>query len=263
MKGKFVDLTGQKFGKLTVIKRAPDRISPSGSKRVIWECQCDCGNEKHVFVSTSDLNSGHTKLCGCIRDEALSERSKLNIRSETKYNLDEEYGIGYTNNGDEFYFDIEDYDKIKQYNWQIDDKGYVRSTTLYNGKSRIKLHRVILGLEDKPEYDVDHIGHNLKDNRKSQLRVVKDYQNLMNTRLSKNNTSGVKGVSYDKNSSKWCAYIQVNNKYYYLGRYDTKEEAIQARKKAEEKLQKEYSYDSSMKYAKQYKIEDEQCAPMN
>lgn len=58
------DLTGQKFGKLTVIKRAPDYISPNGRKKIVWLCKCDCGND-NVIVRGEDLTGNHTKTCGC------------------------------------------------------------------------------------------------------------------------------------------------------------------------------------------------------
>ena len=60
---KINDLTGQRFGKLTVIKRAEDYISPKGVRRIRWLCRCDCGNEK-AFL-TQGLRNGKTKSCGC------------------------------------------------------------------------------------------------------------------------------------------------------------------------------------------------------
>ena len=58
-KSRLIDLTGQKFGKLTVIKRAEsDKIKP------VWECLCDCGNIKNI--NGNDLRQGVTKSCGCL-----------------------------------------------------------------------------------------------------------------------------------------------------------------------------------------------------
>lgn len=62
--GKFIDLTGQKFGRLTVIERVEDYISPSGYKKIRWLCQCECGNT--TAVEASSLRTGHVKSCGCI-----------------------------------------------------------------------------------------------------------------------------------------------------------------------------------------------------
>ena len=58
----FIDITGQKFGKLTVIKRIENKVGKTRSKPC-WLCQCDCGNQ--VSVIRDDLVSGHTKSCGC------------------------------------------------------------------------------------------------------------------------------------------------------------------------------------------------------
>lgn len=56
--GKIIDLTGQRFGKLTVVQK-----SKSKNGRRYWECKCDCGNT--TFVSTANLNGGKVKSCGC------------------------------------------------------------------------------------------------------------------------------------------------------------------------------------------------------
>lgn len=65
--GKFKDLNGMKFGRLTVLSRTADYIEPSGRKRVIWLCKCDCGN--YISTQGSSLKSGSTKSCGCIKAE--------------------------------------------------------------------------------------------------------------------------------------------------------------------------------------------------
>lgn len=61
--GKFIDLTGQKFNKLTVISRAESRRQPSGKLVTYWKCKCDCGNM--IEVKACDLKDGHTISCGC------------------------------------------------------------------------------------------------------------------------------------------------------------------------------------------------------
>lgn len=62
-----VDLTGKRFGKLTVIKRAEDCVTKSGKKLVAWVCKCDCG--KKCVIKSTNLKSGNTKSCGCIADK--------------------------------------------------------------------------------------------------------------------------------------------------------------------------------------------------
>lgn len=65
--GKPIDLTGQKFGKLTVMEIAPNP-DKNGRK---WKCRCDCGNE--IVANAGDLKKGHTKSCGCLRKERNAE----------------------------------------------------------------------------------------------------------------------------------------------------------------------------------------------
>ena len=71
--GKLIDLTGQKFGKLTVIKRVESRNS-----KVVWECRCECGNV--TYVSSADLRYGHTRSCGCIHSQQIAARNKAAAR---------------------------------------------------------------------------------------------------------------------------------------------------------------------------------------
>lgn len=63
------DLSGQSFGRLTAIRVASRKIVGRHSK-IIWECQCDCGETK--LVETSQLKGGGTKSCGCIRSKVVS-----------------------------------------------------------------------------------------------------------------------------------------------------------------------------------------------
>lgn len=61
--GKLIDLTGQRFGKLLVVKRAENHTSTSKHKRVVWECICDCGNT--TYVTSDHFRGRYTKSCGC------------------------------------------------------------------------------------------------------------------------------------------------------------------------------------------------------
>lgn len=64
--GEFIDLTGEKFGNLTVIRRANNKHDGKGRPVVTWECVCDCGNTTNV--SSQKLRTGHTKSCGCLQN---------------------------------------------------------------------------------------------------------------------------------------------------------------------------------------------------
>ena len=65
--GKFIDITGKKFGRLTVVVRGEDYISPKGYRGINWVCVCECG--KTVIVRGCNLKSGASRSCGCIVEE--------------------------------------------------------------------------------------------------------------------------------------------------------------------------------------------------
>ena len=86
----------------------------------------------------------------------------------------------------------------------------------------------------KGEY-VDHINHNTLDNRRSNLRICTNSANLRNGDLRINNTSGIKGVRFDRQRQKWVPKIKVNYKDIFLGRFEKLEDAVIARTEAERK----------------------------
>lgn len=236
---KLNDLTGQRFGMLVAIEKFKD-YNPGGSVIFKYRCICDCGNE--TIVSHSNLMYGNTISCGCSRGEHISER----LKKSNKYDLSGTYGIGYTSNVSaqgisEFWFDLSDYDLIKDYCWHFTNEGYVTAKKGRSGK-HISMHRLFFPDAER----VDHIKHRLWDNRRSQLRPVTHRQNMMNRLLPSNNTSGYIGICWKKECKKWDARITVNGKRKHLGYYEKLEDAISARKEAEKKYFGEYSYDYSM-----------------
>lgn len=242
---KFEDLTGQCFERLTVLGRCEDYIYPSGYKAIQWLCQCDCEDKTIVKVVGKNLKRGTTKSCGCIAKEKLIERNKRGC--ENKYDLSNEYGIGYTSKGEEFWFDLDDYDKIKDYYWSYDSNGYVRA--VIKNKKIVKLHRLVMDVENL-DIEVDHKTHPYNnehkiDNRKSNLRVVTKSQNIMNSSLRSDNSSGCPGVSFHKRDQKWYTSITINQNTIWLGSFINFEDAVKARKNAEIKYFGEYRYDAN------------------
>lgn len=172
--------------------------------------------------------------------------SSNKLTKQNRYDLSGEYGVGYTYNGEKFYFDLEDYDKIKDYCWHKDKKGYFCAAAKISGKnSTVKMHRIIVDCNDNG-FDVDHKHgkESRNDNRKSNLRIATKSQNNINKGLRSNNTSGATGVGHSNN--KWYARITINKKRIQLGVFNSFDEALNARKIAEEKYFVDWSYDNSM-----------------
>ena len=158
------------------------------------------------------------------------------INIKNKYNLNGEFGVGYASNTNkEFYFDLDDFYKIKDYRWAERPDGYLISMT--TGEN-IRMHRLIMNV--KRDFVVDHINHNTLDNRKENLRICNQHENSKNCIKHKNNTSGTSGVSLIKTSNRWRAYIYLNGKQINLGVYKNINDATKARKDAEIKYFGEY-----------------------
>jgi len=92
------------------------------------------------------------------------------------------------------------------------------------GKNQIHMHREIINAP--ADLQVDHINGNGLDNRRENLRLCTNAENARNRRLSKNNTTGYKGVDLDAN--RYRAQIRVGQKFVYLGRFDDPIEAAKA-----------------------------------
>lgn len=261
------DMTGWKMwehgfpeSRLTVIKQVEDYIQPNGKRSAQWLCECNCSNKTKFIVRSGDLRSGHTKSCGCLQSEKTAKANKkcneyaLNL--EDKYGF---YGIGYcSNTGREFYFDMEDYNKIKDYCWfesKSSNCNYSvpkarlpnKDIDIKNKTIQIRLHYLISG-----KYS-DHADRNPFNNRKYNLRIANVQENARNASVGSNNTSGCIGVSIDKhNSNKWRVYINVNRKQISIGAFTEKEDAIIARLKAEAKYFGEFAPQRHL--FEQYKI---------
>jgi hypothetical protein len=224
------DYTGKKFGKWNVIGLS----NKKRQKRYLWDCVCDCQIKKsedereHHYISSYDLRHGKTNQC-----RRCSNRSRV---KENHYEDKDDYMVGYTSNGEEFYFDKDDYLKINKYCWHKSSDGYIRTVSKNNPTKKLLLHRLILfGIEQKETLsnEVDHINGIKYDNRKSNLRSVCHADNMKNNPLNKNNKSGCSGVYYSAKRCRWIASIMVNGKSIYLGSYKGKDNAINARKQAE------------------------------
>lgn len=118
-----------------------------------------------------------------------------------------------------YIIDAEDYPVVSKYKWHSDKSGYVKNT------EGVFLHRMLSGA--KIGQQIDHINLNIKDNRKSNLRVANNSLNSSNRHPY--NKYNIKGIEYHKHNDKWSAYFRVNNKQYHSPCYKTEQEAAFAR----------------------------------
>lgn len=240
--GTLINLSGNRYGMLTVL---PEYIRRAVGKQtgIFWKCRCDCGNEK--FISASHLKNGKIKSCGCLRSVAHTHR-KGRIKPLNKYDLTTfTYGVGFCDDGTKFYFDLEDYDKIKDYRW-VRQNDYIVSinSVSVNNKVATYMHQLIMPAPDGLFTSHVHGKPSANDNRKANLRICNKSMVLWNMAIRPNNTSGVTGVSYSTTSKTWVAQI-THNKIIEKKSFKNKDDAIRQRKEWEEKFFGAYSRDNS------------------
>ena len=235
---KLVDLTGIRFGRLTVIKRVEDYVQQNGHRTVMWLCECDCGNE--IIAQGTSLKSRHTQSCGCLVKEIVS----MTHKKYNDYDLSGEYGIGYTFKGEEFYFDLEDYHSIKDYCWFKNDKGYIATNICVNGEQKsLLMHSLIMNCSNDMLVDHKNGSDTVNDNRKFNLRIGTQCDNMKNRKINSNNKSGYKGVIFHKQSGKWLGYI-TSDKKRFSKLFSKIEDAIAWRQDIEKKLFGDWSYNN-------------------
>ena len=225
------DLTGMIFGRLMVIRQADDYVTPKGVHYAQWVCKCSCGNKDEIIETSNHLKTGRVQSCGCLSKELKASR----LRKYNEYDLSGGYGVGLASNtGSEFYFDLEDYDKIKDYCWRecTGDSGqyhFIGTSAKINGKrTTLPIHKLIIQKDL-----VDHADRNPFNNRKENLRHATAHQNTMNKSVMSTNKSGFIGVRWNKETHKWIANICIDYKTKYIGSFSYIRDAIVARLNAE------------------------------
>jgi len=236
-----VNLIGKTFTRLNVID--VDEIKTTQKKRTYYFCQCECGNT--VSVMSSQLLNGHTKSCGCLQKESVRKLNQ-NKKKYNQYDLtSQQFGICYASNTkEEILFDKEDYELIKDYCWRIDAYGYVVTSVKNESSGKynkiIKLHQLLSPCLNN--YVIDHKNGNKLDNQKHNLRICLQSDNTKNHITYKTSTTDVSGVTWNKEKQNWRVRI---GKDISVGSFVNFDDAVNARKKAEEKYFGEYSYDNS------------------
>lgn len=218
------DLSGQRFGRLTVIEQADPPEHLSYQKTSFWKCRCDCDPDKVIIVRRGGLTSGRTTSCGCYASEAKHRRKRVNT-----YFDHGDYTEIYDENGRSFVVDSGDMAKISGHYWSV-RKSKPNYVFAFCNNAKLSLHRFLLNAGD--EDIVDHINHDETDNRKSNLRLCSTQENTRNKSLPINNKSGIIGVCQEANGH-WRSYITIDDKNYKFYNGTDREEAIRRRLYAE------------------------------
>lgn len=140
-----------------------------------------------------------------------------------------------------FYIDNKDYNIIKNYKWYTTKNRKSKRVLTHFNNTNILLSRFILGI-NKHDKIIDHIDNNGLNNRRSNLRICNNSQNLHNISIPNiNNSTGTRGIDYHKNTKKYRVRIKLNYKSYLIGYYKNKKDAILARLKSEKKYYGEFA----------------------
>lgn len=117
--------------------------------------------------------------------------------------------------------DSEDYNSLVKISWRRCESGYAKATI--NDKN-VRMHRLIMGVEDKNTY-VDHANNNKLDNRRLNLRICNNSQNMANRAPTKGCKSKYKGVTRSKGGVNWEASISCNKTRVHLGTFSSELDA--------------------------------------
>lgn len=198
------NLTGQRFGRLVATVPTGQRGS-TGS--VLWKCRCDCGKE--VLATASQLTNGYKKSCGCLAHPPLKDYCGQRFGRLTV--------TGYAGKS------------AGMHRWEcMCDCGnitVVGQTLLQTGKTK-SCGCLQAGIVTENMKFIDGTSVTLLETAKG--------------RLVSSNTSGYNGVHWNRKTQKWVAQIGFKRKTYYLGSYGNIQDAVDARKKAEDRIYGEF-----------------------
>lgn len=238
----YKDITGMKFGRLFVLGLDMERRKEDFDKkcsrniRLYWKCKCDCG--KTVTVRGDMLKSGRVISCGCYQKEiATYVIPKMNRKTNQIIELENSILIKSSNSDDYFRIDKEDYEKVKDYYW-CSSHGYAVASIREEKSKFARMHRIIMNCgEEENDLVVDHINHDITDNRKMNLRIATDTQNNWNS-INSHNT----GIKFNHNQNVWNVYINYNLQKINLGSFNTYDEAQDIRNRAERIFYEDFQY---------------------
>lgn len=193
---------GDKIGMFTLLEKKRE------NNRTYYFCKCECGNEKWI---RSDC-IGSTISCGCY--------NKIKDRKDI---TNKKYGRLVA---------IKSTEKVRDKSVVWEFKCECGNTVYYTVKE-VK-HKKSCGCLRKEKGTIKQ-KEIFKIYSEKNLKEGTSLDRISNNKLLKNNKSGIKGVHYDSKKCKWVAQITFKGKLHYLGRYNNIENAVKARKAAEEK----------------------------
>lgn len=205
-----IDLTKQKFEKLTVVKEAGRYKNGD----ILWECLCKCGNKK--VVSGYNLRNKIIKSCGCFKIERTKEVHTTHGMYKTPTYRSWDHMVGRCSNPNS--------DSYPEYGGRgiiVCDKW-------------LKFEGFFEDMGERPEgMSIDRFPDNNGNYELDNCRWANPTQQALNQRMRRTNKTGVVGVHWDKERQKYSANITVNYKNIALGRFDNFDDAAAIRKQSE------------------------------
>lgn len=204
-----LDITGQRYGRLTVIREVK-----SNSRHRKWLCKCDCGKEITCFMYS--LRTGNTKSCGCLRKDRTRQANTKDLTGQVFGKLT-------------VLKKTDERDQTRSIIWlckcECGEESRVASRNLISGETKscgcLRYEKI---------FEVHET--NIKKHYKNGVYIPG-----LKSKLRSDNTTGHTGVYavQKKGGIKYQAKIFIKRKSIHLGTYDTKQEAIKARKEAEKR----------------------------
>lgn len=155
----------------------------------------------------------------------------------------------------DIYVDDDDFEYLNQFKWCVVKWGRTYYTHTYvkigDRWTSIRMHRMLLGLTIGDNRIVDHIDGNGLNNQRSNIRIVDYSQNNRNTIISKNNTSGIVGVSFYDRANNWYARICDDSGKYICRSFSAKKYGYDQAKCMAIKQRKEW--ENELGYTIRYK----------
>lgn len=201
--GEYPDLVGQRFGKLTVVERAPN--NSRGQRQ--WLCRCDCGGTR--VVNTNYLRGGRTTDCGC--GKSLDLTGKVFGQLTVLGRSDKRGSRGARTT------------PMWECRCSCGEITYKATDTLTNPEQSMCRRCAELYAAASARAEAGYVGG-------TQISKLRMDDTPVNT------ATGVRGVTYIAKKNLYRARIRFKNKRYSLGVYSNLEDAIKARKRAEQEL---------------------------